>query len=341
MSIAICTLFLNSAHFLLIGFPILDDMNFIDLALLLIVILAVWSGWRKGFVIGAFELISWIGTLVLGFVGYKYVAVLLERLSLGVWTLPVAFILTLILARILLGVIINSILKATSSDTHYNIANKALGIFPGVVNGAIYATLVAGLLMAFPVSDKLSEEARESKIASTLAVQVEWFDEKLSPIFDEAISQSMNKLTIRPDSDKTVKLPYSVSSPQVRADLEAKMLQLVNEERRKENLHPLKPDPELTIVARAHSKDMFARGYFAHLTPEGRTPFDRMRSSGVRFLVAGENLALGQTLTICHNGLMNSPGHKANILDKSYGRLGIGILDGGMHGLMVTQNFRN
>ena len=174
---------------MLIGFPILDDMNFIDLALLLIVILAVWSGWRKGFVIGAFELISWIGTLVLGFVGYKYVAVLLERLSLGVWTLPVAFILTLILARILLGVINNSILKATSSDTHYNIANKALGIFPGVVNGAIYATLVAGLLMAFPVSDKLSEEARESKIASALAVKVEWFDEKLSPIFDETISQ--------------------------------------------------------------------------------------------------------------------------------------------------------
>ena len=261
--------------------------------------------------------------------------------SLGVWTLPVAFILTLFLARVLLAVIINNILNITPTETHYNVANKTLGIFPGVVNGAIYATLIAGLLMAFPVSDKLSEEARESKIAGRLAVQVEWFDEKLSPIFDKAISQSMNKLTIQPDSDKTVKLPYSVSSPQVRADLEAKMLQLVNDERRKQNLSTLKPDPELTIVARAHSKDMFARGYFAHLTPDGKTPFDRMRTAGVRFMAAGENLALGQTLTICHNGLMNSPGHRANILDKSYGRLGIGILDGGMHGLMVTQNFRN
>ena len=274
--------------------------------------------------------------------GYKYLAVLLERFfSLGVWTLPVAFILTLFLARVLLAVIINNILNITPTETHYNVANKTLGIFPGVVNGAIYATLIAGLLMAFPVSDKLSEEARESKIAGRLAVQVEWFDEKLSPIFDKAISQSMNKLTIQPDSDKTVKLPYSVSSPQVRADLEAKMLQLVNDERRKQNLSTLKPDPELTIVARAHSKDMFARGYFAHLTPDGKTPFDRMRTAGVRFMAAGENLALGQTLTICHNGLMNSPGHRANILDKSYGRLGIGILDGGMHGLMVTQNFRN
>jgi len=286
-------------------------MNFIDIALLLVVLLAVWGGLKKGFVIGSFELISWIGTLMIGFFGYKYVAELFERfLPLGVWTLPVSFILTLVLARILLSVIINSILKV-------------------------------GLLMAFPISDKLSEEARQSKIASKLAIQVEWFDEKLSPIFDKAISQSMNKLTINPNSDKSVKLPYSVSAPKVRPELEAQMLQLVNEERKKENLPALKNDPELTIVARAHSKDMFTRGYFAHIDPDRKSPFDRMRASGVRYLSAGENLALGQTLIICHNGLMNSPGHRANILDRSYGRVGIGILDGGMHGLMVTQNFRN
>ena len=151
----------------------------------------------------------------------------------------------------------------------------------------------------------------------------------------------MNSLTVNPTSDESVPLGFTHQDPEIRPDLEARMLVLVNNERAKAGLPALRADPEMTRVARAHSRDMFARGYFAHLTPEGRTPFDRMRSSGVRFLVAGENLALGQTLTICHNGLMNSPGHKANILDKSYGRLGIGILDGGMHGLMVTQNFRN
>lgn len=317
-------------------------MNFIDIALILIVLLSVWGGFRKGFVMGSFELISWIGTLLIGFFGYKYVADLFERfLPLGVWTLPVSFILTLVLARILLSVIINSILKVTPTEAHYTSVNKVFGIFPGFVNGVIYAILIAGLLMAFPISDKLSEEARESKIASKLAIQVEWFDEKLSPIFDKAISQSMNKLTINPNSDKSVNLPYSVSAPKVRPELEAEMLQLLNDERKKENLPALKKDPELTIVARAHSKDMFTRGYFAHLTPDRKSPFDRMRAAGVRYLSAGENLALGQTLTICHNGLMNSPGHRANILDRSYGRVGIGILDGGMHGLMITQNFRN
>jgi uncharacterized protein YkwD len=317
-------------------------MNFVDVALVLVVLLAVWGGLRKGFVIGSFELISWLGTLIIGFFGYKYVAVLFDRyFSLGVWTLPVAFILTLILGRIFLSLIINNILKITPTETHYSPANKVLGILPGIVNGAIYATLIAGLLMAFPISDKLSEESRDSKIASKLAAQVEWFDEKLSPIFDKAISQSLNKLTIKPDSDQSVNLPYKVSSPKVRQDLEAEMLQSINEERRKEKLPALKPDPELTIVARAHSKDMFLRGYFAHVSPDGSTPFDRMKKAGVRYLTAGENLALGQTLTICHNGLMNSPGHRANILEPGYGRVGIGILDGGMHGLMVSQEFRN
>jgi uncharacterized protein YkwD len=66
-----------------------------------------------------------------------------------------------------------------------------------------------------------------------------------------------------------------------------------------------------------------------------------MRKAKVRFLAAGENLALGQTLQICHRGLMNSPGHRANILKAAFGRVGIGILDGGFNGLMITQNFRN
>ena len=79
-------------------------------------------------------------------------------------------------------------------------------------------------------------------------------------------------------------------------------------------------------------------GYLDH---KHKDPFDRMRKEGVRFVTAGENLALAQTLIMAHKGLMNSPGHRANILHKSFGRLGIGVLDGGIYGLMITQNFRN
>jgi uncharacterized protein YkwD len=66
-----------------------------------------------------------------------------------------------------------------------------------------------------------------------------------------------------------------------------------------------------------------------------------MRDSGVRFLTAGENLALAPTIEVAHTGLMNSPGHRANILRREFGRVGIGVMDGGMRGLMVSQEFRN
>ena len=94
-------------------------------------------------------------------------------------------------------------------------------------------------------------------------------------------------------------------------------------------------------MARRHSADMFARGYFAHDTPEGLDPFARMREAHVRYLTAGENLALAPTLLVAHSGLMNSPGHRANILHPQFGRLGIGIMDGGIRGLMVSQEFRD
>jgi uncharacterized protein YkwD len=132
-----------------------------------------------------------------------------------------------------------------------------------------------------------------------------------------------------------------VAETHPRPDLEAQMLEMVNEERRAAGLKPVVPDPELTEVARAHSADMFARGYFAHVTPEGQSPFDRMTHAGVTFRTAGENLALAPTLKIAHTGLMNSPGHRANILRPEFGRLGIGIVDGGYRGIMVSQEFRN
>ena len=92
-------------------------------------------------------------------------------------------------------------------------------------------------------------------------------------------------------------------------------------------------------MARAHADDMFKRGYFAHDTPEGVDPFQRMQNAGIVFGLAGENLALAPTLEIAHTGLMNSPGHRANILRDGFRKIGIGVLDGGVYGKMFVQEF--
>ena len=74
-------------------------------------------------------------------------------------------------------------------------------------------------------------------------------------------------------------------------DLETQLLDLVNEERIKHHLHQVKADPTLQQVAEAHAADMFINGYFSHNNREDKTPFGRMRESGVVYRAAGENLA--------------------------------------------------
>lgn len=318
-------------------------MNIIDLVLFLIILLNVYSGYQKGFILGALDLLLLVLGLLFAFLTYGFIGKFFENniTSLGVWTLPLAFILAYIFARIVLGALAGKLLKQLPAKTNEHTINKAFGIFPGAINGIIYAAVISALLLGMPVFDGLSAKTRDSSIASALIPHVEWAEEKLAPVFDEAINHSINKLTVAPESKKSVDLGFTVESPKVREDLEAEMLDMINEERKKEGLPPLKADAEMREVARAHSRDMFAKGYFAHINKEGETPAERAREKAVRFITSGENLALAQTLRIAHNGLMNSPGHRANILHKSFGRVGIGILDGGKHGLMVTQNFRN
>ncbi|MGZ3851617.1 MAG: CvpA family protein [Flavisolibacter sp.] len=318
-------------------------MNYVDIILLLVMALAVWAGWKRGFIIGSINLVVWIGSLLAGFFLYHPAGDWLKATfpKLGVWTYPLAFFLVVVLSRVLLGILFNAILRLTPYRAHTTGVNHVLGIFPGIINGIIYATIIAALLLSVPLMYGITQKARESSLTKALAVNVGWLDDQLSPIFDEAVKKSLTRTTVEPETDETVMLNFKISDAETRPDLEMKMLQLVNQERTKRGFKPLQWDPELLPVARAHSQDMFARGYFSHYTLEGKDPFDRMKAAGIKYYSAGENLALGPSLSICHEGLMNSPGHRANILNPSYGRVAIGILDGGPYGIMISQEFRN
>jgi uncharacterized protein YkwD len=319
-------------------------INPIDILLVIVIVLSLLNGYRRGFINGVLDLAGWVLSLIAGLRHYHPVASWLgPRIDLWseVWDQPIAFVLVAVLVGVAVHAIGYSLLRRLPKDAHENQVNRLFGLLPGFANGLITAAILSALLLAIPLSEGLSERTRDSAVANRLAVYAERLEGQLRPVFGDAISRTLNLLTIRPDSNERVTLPFTVEKTRPRPDLEKQMLDLVNQERQKAGLNPLAPDPELTEVARHHSADMFARGYFAHDTPEGLSPFDRMRAANVRFITAGENLALAPTLSVAHTGLMNSPGHRANILRKEFGRLGIGIMDGGMRGLMVSQEFRN
>lgn len=319
-------------------------INPIDILLVIVILLTVLNGYRRGFINGVLDLAGWVLSVLAGLRYYHPLSQWFgPRINLWseVWDQPIAFVLIAIFVGVLVHVIGYGLLRRLPEDVHEGRANQVLGVIPGFVNGIIVVAILSALLLAIPLSEGLSERTRDSALVNRLAVYAERLEGALRPVFGEAIARSFNLLTIRPDSDERVTLPFKVERSRPRPDLEKQMLDLVNQERRAAGLNPLEADPELTEVARKHSADMFVRGYFAHDTPEGLSPFDRMRDAGVRFITAGENLALAPTIPVAHTGLMNSPGHRANILRPQFGRVGIGVMDGGMRGLMVSQEFRN
>jgi len=136
--------------------------------------------------------------------------------------------------------------------------------------------------------------------------------------------------------------------------VKAATLCLINRERARHGERPLRVNRHLMRAARAHSDEMVTRDYFSHVSPDGQTPLDRILASGfiakrVGWCI-GENIARGTAwLATPHEivrAWMASPGHRANILDRTYRFTGIGIdpalphaMSGGQSGAMYTQDF--
>ena len=115
-------------------------------------------------------------------------------------------------------------------------------------------------------------------------------------------------------------------------DFEAEVIRLVNEIRRQYGLGTLKTNWQLSRVARYKSQDMHDRGYFSHTSPTYGSPFQMMKSFGISYRTAGENIAKGYTTPkAVVDGWMNSEGHRANILNASFTEIGVGYVADGRY----------
>jgi uncharacterized YkwD family protein len=120
---------------------------------------------------------------------------------------------------------------------------------------------------------------------------------------------------------------------------ESYILKQVNIERAKAGLAPLQIDYSLVQTARVKSRDMINYGYFDHQSPTLGSPFDQMNKAGISYHNSGENIAGNPSAVGAMSSWMNSPGHRANILNPKFNRIGIGVVNGGPYGKMLTQQF--
>lgn len=118
------------------------------------------------------------------------------------------------------------------------------------------------------------------------------------------------------------------------------VVQLVNQERTSRGLGALTVDSALTKTATLKSQDMAKLGYFDHTSPTYGSPFDMMKQFGITYRTAGENIAMGQTSPQqVMDGWMNSAGHRANILNSSFTKIGVGVAQNSSGRYYWTQQF--
>ncbi|MEH7390349.1 CAP domain-containing protein [Bacillus sp. JJ1474] len=140
----------------------------------------------------------------------------------------------------------------------------------------------------------------------------------------------------KPVQQQPAKAPTTPVSSSVSA-FEQKVVELTNQERAKNGVPALQLDVNLSKVARAKSLDMKNKGYFDHNSPTYGSPFDMMKSFGITYRSAGENIAMGQrTPEEVVNAWMNSDGHRKNILNASFTHIGVGYVAEGNY---WTQQF--
>jgi len=334
-------LFITSLSIPFIGF------NWLDVLILIIVIFYAIEGYSLGFMLSAIDFISFIFSFILGITFYGRIAPVLVAVfkisqgfanAIGFFAAAAFFeiVFNFVLKTLITGIpFINKDPKRESLKT----ISQILGILPGILSGLLLSSFILSLVIALPFSVFLKHSVNNSKIGNVLVASTQSFSKNWNNIFGGAVNDVLSFLTVEPQSNQTVDLHFKISQVTVDKLSEQQMFALVNKERVSRGFDALVFVEDLAVVGRKHCKDMFARGYFSHYTPEGASPFDRMLSVSINFNYAGENLALAPNVDLAMNGLMQSPGHKANILSGNFKKVGIGVIDGGVYGQMYCQEF--
>lgn len=316
--------------------------NWVDLILILLIIYFVFT--QKGFINSFLELLAFVFSLVFS---YKSYSVFGKLLVLN-FTLPqgisnaIGFFLAWSIAEIVFYLIVERLLRKIFRKYQNNPINVVLGYIIAIFHGSIFFLFLTSFIFAFPVKGSIKQAILDSKTGPFFVNLSRSFESSLKNIFGGAVNESLNFLTIKPQSGEKLDLRFKARQDQLTEDVisENIMFTLVNEERVKNGRKKLVNNEKLTKVARIYAREMFLNGFFAHISIlDNSSPAERADKGGIVYRVIGENLAYAPDVYVAYQGLMNSEGHRKNILSEDYGRVGIGVVDGGIYGRMFVQEF--
>ncbi len=318
-------------------------MIWVDWLIILFIVFGIWIGFWRGFLAQIFQIIAIVAALIVAFWIFPSVGGWLET-QLHVSTslarpLSLAVIFLVLALAFQFGASILQKLFAPLMTA--NPINRAAGAVTGGIQKLLIAALVLTLLVTLPFSAKVKDTINSARLARPLIQMALAVEAKLTQWIGSDKVASLSYRTVNSDEKTTTALNYTVADPTVDLAGEAKMLILTNEIRKKDNKKELVPNLKLRAVAEAHGRDMLAKGYFAHLSPQGKDALNRVNDAHITVLSVGENLANAATPEAAQIGLLASPGHRKNILSADFNQVGISVLDAGTHGKMIVEVFAN
>lgn len=322
-------------------------MNWIDVVIIITLAIYIYEGVTRGFVEQLLELFGFFLTIFLAAWTYRpiggwltsHVGVLPEAAD------PLAFLIDWVALQALFSLALKYGYQLLPAFIRRSRSNHIAGIIPAVAKAYVILAIILTVAVIAPVPTQLKSAINNSWLGSRFVAQSSNVENYLNKIFGRNVEKTLTFLTVPPQNEQIIgsndriDLKFTTTDVTVDPTAETQLLSLVNQARTQAGLVPLVMNTPLVTVARAHSRDMFARGYFAHNDPDGKSPFDRMTAAGIKYQTAGENLAYAANVQLAFNGLMNSPEHRANILEKSFRKVGMGVINGGLYGEMFTQDF--
>lgn len=322
-------------------------LNWVDILILLVFAVYIFEGYTLGFLRAFFDFLGFVLSFTLGLLLYSFWGNILTK----TFSIPrgfaeaLGFFIMAFLSEIVLGFFFRLIFKFQSVKSldeklsQNKKFNQILGVIPSFLSSLVLVTFILVLIASLPLSPFIKNSVYESRLGNTLISNSQGLKGEMNKVFGGAVKDALTFLTVEPQSNNLISLNFKTQNIKVDPNAEKEMFAIVNQEREKKGLKALSFDILLRDVGRKHCSDMFKRGYFSHYTPEGLSPFDRIGQDGISYAYAGENLAFAPNVNFAMQGLMQSPGHRANILSANFGRVGIGVIDGGIYGEMFCQEF--
>lgn len=314
--------------------------NFLDYFLAALLIVFIYEEILNGLIFSFLNFSSIVISFFLALFFYSKIAVfLIQNLSIAKGLSDAfAFLLVGMTSYFLIGIIFNSLIDVGRIYLP-EIINYLGGIIFGFISFILLSSFFLSVVLSLPISSLTKNIIKNSLLSSLVLTKTGSIEADVRMIFGGAGNDLLNFLTVESSSNQSLKLNFSVNNPSVNKEDEQVMFALVNNERKSAGLPNLLWDEYLAGVARLHARDMFMSGYFSHYSLSGLSPFDRLEKANVNYSYAGENLAFAPSAELAMSGLMKSPGHRANILNASFKKAGIGVADGGIYGEMFVQEF--